>query len=56
MAAAIAEASRDAGVRARLEPLGAVLVGSTPEEFRAFLERQREVLTRVIREANIRLG
>jgi tripartite-type tricarboxylate transporter receptor subunit TctC len=56
MGAACADAARDAGVRARLEPLGAELVGSTPEEFAAFLERQREVLARVIREANIRLG
>ena len=56
MGAAVAEAARDADVRARLEPLGAELVGSTPEEFARFLERQREVLTRVIREANIRLG
>jgi tripartite-type tricarboxylate transporter receptor subunit TctC len=56
MGAAAADAARDTGVRARLEPLGAELVGSTPDEFAAFLTRQREVLARVIREANIRLG
>jgi tripartite-type tricarboxylate transporter receptor subunit TctC len=56
MGAAVGEAARDPGVRARLEPLGAELVGSTPEEFAGFLERQRELVTRVIREANIRLG
>ena len=56
MGVAVADAARDAAVRARLEPLGAELVGSTPEEFATFLARQREVLARIIREANIRLG
>jgi tripartite-type tricarboxylate transporter receptor subunit TctC len=56
MGAAVGDAARDPAVRARLEPLGAEMVGSAPEEFAGFLERQRELVTRVIREANIRLG
>jgi tripartite-type tricarboxylate transporter receptor subunit TctC len=56
MGAAVAVAARNAGVRARLEPLGAEPVGSMPEAFGAFLARQRDALARVIREANIRPG
>jgi tripartite-type tricarboxylate transporter receptor subunit TctC len=56
MAGAVAEACRDAGVRARLDPLGAELVGNPPEEFAAWIEAQRPVLAKVIREAGITLG
>ena len=56
IAAAVAEACRDAAVRARMDPLGAELVGNAPEEFAAWLEAQRPILARVIREAGITLG
>jgi len=56
MSAAVAEACRDAGVRTRMDPLGAELVGSTPEGFKTWLEAQRPVIARVVREAGITLG
>ena len=56
MAAAVAVACRDAGVRTRMDPLGAELVGSTPEGFKTWLEAQRPVIARVVREAGITLG
>ncbi|MDB5374655.1 MAG: Tripartite-type tricarboxylate transporter, receptor component TctC [Belnapia sp.] len=56
MAAAIAEACRDAGVRSRMDPLGAELIGSTPEGFASWLEAQRPIIARVVREAGITLG
>jgi tripartite-type tricarboxylate transporter receptor subunit TctC len=54
--AAVAEACRDPGVLARMAPLGTVLGGQATETFAAWLEAQREVVARVIREANITLG
>ena len=54
--AAIAEACRDPAVQARMAPLGTVMVGNSTAEFTAWLERQRAVVTQVIREANITLG
>lgn len=54
--AAIAEACRDAGVQSRMAPLGTVMVGNTTAEFTTWLDRQREVVAQVIREANITLG
>lgn len=56
LAAAVGEACRDAGVKARMDPLGAEMVGSQPEEFAAWLEAQRPVVSQVIREAGITLG
>jgi tripartite-type tricarboxylate transporter receptor subunit TctC len=56
MAGAIGEACRDAGVRARMDPLGAEMVGSQPEEFATWLEAQRPVASQVIRDAGITLG
>ena len=56
MAAAVAEACRDASVKARMDPLGAELVGNTPEEFAAWIAGQRPILARVIQEAGITLG
>lgn len=56
LAAAVGEACRDAGVKARMDPLGAEMVGSRPEEFTAWLEAQRPVVGQVIREAGITLG
>ena len=54
--AAVAEACRDPGVLARMAPLGTVLGGQSTEAFAAWLETQREIVARVIREANITLG
>ena len=56
MAGAIGEACRDAGVRARMDPLGAEMVGSQPEEFATWLEAQRPIVSQVIRDAGITLG
>jgi tripartite-type tricarboxylate transporter receptor subunit TctC len=56
MAAAVAEACRDPATRARMDPLGAEMVGSTPEGFATWLEAQRPVVARVIRDAGITLG
>jgi tripartite-type tricarboxylate transporter receptor subunit TctC len=54
--AAIAEACRDPGVVARMAPLGTVLGGQPTEVFATWLAAQRQVVARVIREANITLG
>jgi tripartite-type tricarboxylate transporter receptor subunit TctC len=56
MAGAIGEACRDAGVKARMDPLGAEMVGSRPEEFATWLEAQRPIVSQVIRDAGITLG
>ena len=54
--AAVAEACRDPGVQARMAPLGTVLGGQSTVEFSRWLESQRAIVARVIREANISLG
>jgi tripartite-type tricarboxylate transporter receptor subunit TctC len=54
--AAVAEACRDPGVQARMAPLGTVLGGQSTEVFAAWVENQRQIVARVIREANITLG
>ena len=56
MATAVANATRAASVRARMDPAGAIMVGNTPEEFAAWLEAQRRTATEVIRSAGITLG
>ena len=56
MAAAVGQACRDAGVRQRMDAAGAIMVGSTPQEFAAWLERQRGPVEEVIRAAGITLG
>ncbi len=56
MQAAVAEACRDPGVLARMAPLGTVLGGQSTADFTRWLDNQREVVARVIREANITLG
>jgi tripartite-type tricarboxylate transporter receptor subunit TctC len=53
---AIAEASRDAAVLARMAPLGTVLVGAGADEFASFLERKRTVIEQLIRDVGITLG
>jgi tripartite-type tricarboxylate transporter receptor subunit TctC len=53
---AVAQACRDPGVLARMAPLGTVLQGQSTAEFTRWLDNQREIVSRVIREANITLG
>ena len=55
--AALVEGLREPGLRRRLiEGQGVDVVGSTPEEFGAFLDAQIELWGNVIREAGIRAG
>jgi tripartite-type tricarboxylate transporter receptor subunit TctC len=55
-AAANAQACRDPVVRERMDAAGAIMVGSTPEAFAAWLEQQRGPVEQVIRAAGITLG
>ena len=43
----------DATVRARLEALGAEAVGTDPAAFAAWLERERALMARLVRDAGI---
>lgn len=52
---ALAAALAEAEVRARLERLGAVPVGSTPAEFGRFVVEGRAAMATLVREANIRI-
>ena len=56
MQAVCAEAIKDAKVKERLDAAGAVLTANTPAEFRAWLEGQRTLLSKLITEGNIKLG
>lgn len=56
LAAATAQACREPSVRERMDAAGAVMVGSTPEGFAGWLERQRGPVEEVIRAAGITLG
>lgn len=56
MQQAVAQAAKDPALTAILAPLGAVAVANTPQEFGSWLTQQREVLDKVIREANITLS
>jgi tripartite-type tricarboxylate transporter receptor subunit TctC len=53
MQAAVAQALRHPRIIASTASLGTVPVGNTPQEFGAWLARQREVLEKLIRDANI---
>jgi tripartite-type tricarboxylate transporter receptor subunit TctC len=53
---AVAQACRDPGVQAAMAPRGTVLGGQSTADFKRWLADQREVVARVIREANITLG
>jgi tripartite-type tricarboxylate transporter receptor subunit TctC len=53
--AALAETLAEAEVRARLERLGAVPVGSAPAEFARFVVEGRAAMAALVREANIRV-
>lgn len=56
MQAATAEAVKDPELREQIAPLGMELVGNSTAEFAGWLDRQREVLHQLIRDANISLG
>ena len=53
--AALARAAADPHVRAQMAPLGTVLAASRPEDFAAWLDRERVVLRQIIQEAGITL-
>lgn len=56
MQQAINQAVRDPATRARMDPLGAVLMGEPTAEFAAWLTAERAVLRRVIESARITIG
>jgi tripartite-type tricarboxylate transporter receptor subunit TctC len=56
MAAAMGRACNDAGVKQRMDPLGAIMVGSSSADFARWLEAQRVICEQVIRDAGITLG
>jgi len=53
--AALARAAADPHVRAQIAPLGTVLVANRPDEYAAWIERQRVVLRQLVEEAGITL-
>ena len=53
--AGIAEASNDPGVVARLDAIGNQAIGSTPEEFAAFMERSKQAIAALVKENNLTL-
>lgn len=55
MQAVIAEAVKDAKVKERLDPTGADLVANTPAEFKTWMAGQRDLLGKLIVEADIKL-
>jgi len=52
----VVQALRDPAVNARMVPLGTVLVSTTPAEFGIWLAKQREVIEKIVRDANITLS
>lgn len=52
----IAEAITDAKLKEKLDATGAVLVANTPAEFKAWIDTQRTVLGKLIKDADIKLG
>ena len=55
MQAVVAEAIKDPKVRERLDPTGADLVANSPADFKGWMTQQRELLGKLIAEANIKL-
>jgi tripartite-type tricarboxylate transporter receptor subunit TctC len=53
---AVKMALADTAVRARLDTLGAIPVGSEPEPFAAYVRRQREAMATLVRETGMELG
>jgi tripartite-type tricarboxylate transporter receptor subunit TctC len=56
IAATAAVSARAAAVRARMDPAGAIMVGSSPEVFANWLDGQRRTAVDVVRSAGITLG
>jgi tripartite-type tricarboxylate transporter receptor subunit TctC len=56
MQAAIAKVARDPAFGNAMAPLGMVPVGNGSQEFAGWLAQQREVLQKLVRDANISLG
>lgn len=56
MQSAIAKVTHDAAFAAAMAPLGMVPVGNTTQEFTAWMSTQRELLQKLVRDANITLG
>jgi tripartite-type tricarboxylate transporter receptor subunit TctC len=56
MEAAVAQAARDPALAAAVAPQGFVLVASSSQEFSQWLNNQRELLQKLIRDANISIG
>ena len=54
--AAAVHALADAGVRQRLDALGAIPLGTAPAEFARYVATQRETMARIVREARIEVG
>lgn len=54
--AAIAQVARDPALVATMTPLGMVPVGNSSQEFASWLTQQREVLQKLVRDANITIG
>jgi tripartite-type tricarboxylate transporter receptor subunit TctC len=50
-----AEAIKDAKVKERLDPSGAILVADTPADFRKWVDGQRALLGKLIKDADIKL-
>lgn len=56
IAAAAAVSARAPAVRARMDPAGAIMVGSSPEAFANWMDSQRRTAVEVVRSAGITLG
>lgn len=56
IAATAAVSARAAAVRARMDPAGAIMIGSSPEVFANWLDGQRRTAVDVVRSAGITLG
>lgn len=53
---AVRHALADTAVRARLDALGAIPLGTDPQAFAAYVRQQREIMARLVRETRIELG
>jgi len=51
---AAVEAMKDPGVIAKMSDQGAILVGDTPEQFRAFIDSEIKKWAKVIQQANVK--
>ncbi len=56
MQAAVAQAAKDPALAAAIAPQGTVLVANGTAEFTTWLARQRELLQKLVRDANITIG